>query len=204
MRVKAVAPLKCEMGILYYAIGVWLSVCPIYASSPQYFLIILYKLVFIGSTHSLNLFCSNLKTESLLMDSQSVCRQFPVLVHFSKRTELDDYPGAAYKKVARIHRELPPGGILVFMTGQREVQQLCTRIKNMFPGSHRSDAGPGRGKPAVATGTVHEVEVEEAMELDGADRAEVDAHFLDQPNDDDAGAFNSSVYILAGVLVKSP
>ncbi|KAL3689516.1 hypothetical protein R1sor_015825 [Riccia sorocarpa] len=37
-------------------------------------------------------------------------RQFPVSVHFSKKTELIDYVGAAYKKVCAIHRKLPPGG----------------------------------------------------------------------------------------------
>lgn len=60
-------------------------------------------------------------------------RQFPVTVHFSRRTELDDYIGAAFRKVSRIHRELPPGGILVFLTGQREVEQLCKRLRNSFP-----------------------------------------------------------------------
>ena len=59
-------------------------------------------------------------------------RQFPVTVHFSRRTELHDYVGAAYKKVCQIHRSLPPGGILVFLTGQREVEYLCRKIRNTF------------------------------------------------------------------------
>ena len=50
---------------------------------------------------------------------QVPARQFPVTVHFSRRTELHDYMGAAFRKVVRIHRELPAGGILVFMTGAR-------------------------------------------------------------------------------------
>lgn len=29
-------------------------------------------------------------------------RQYPVTVHFSKRTELHDYVGAAYKKASRL------------------------------------------------------------------------------------------------------
>ncbi|GAB2246989.1 hypothetical protein Droror1_Dr00006871 [Drosera rotundifolia] len=56
-------------------------------------------------------------------------RQFPVTVHFSKKTELVDYLGQAYKKVMAIHRKLPPGGILVFVTGQREVELLCRRLR---------------------------------------------------------------------------
>ena len=52
-----------------------------------------------------------------------------MVVHFSKRTELDDYVAAAHRKVVRIHRELPPGGILVFATGQREVQALSAQLR---------------------------------------------------------------------------
>lgn len=32
-------------------------------------------------------------------------------------------------QVRQIHRRLPPGGILVFMTGQREVEQLCRKLR---------------------------------------------------------------------------
>ena len=32
-------------------------------------------------------------------------------------------------QVCKIHRQLPPGGILVFLTGQREVEQLCKRLR---------------------------------------------------------------------------
>lgn len=56
-------------------------------------------------------------------------RQFPVTVHFSKRTEIVDYIGQAYKKVLSIHKRLPPGGILVFVTGQKEVESLCRRLR---------------------------------------------------------------------------
>ncbi|KAG6556004.1 hypothetical protein Mapa_001944 [Marchantia paleacea] len=67
-------------------------------------------------------------------------RQFPVSVHFSKKTELIDYMGAAYKKVCAIHRKLPAGGILVFLTGQREVEDLCKKLRKAFQ--------PGRTKGA--------------------------------------------------------
>ncbi|GAV82266.1 DEAD domain-containing protein/Helicase_C domain-containing protein/HA2 domain-containing protein/OB_NTP_bind domain-containing protein [Cephalotus follicularis] len=55
-------------------------------------------------------------------------RQFPVTLHFLKRTEIVDYIGQAYKKVMSIHRSLPQGGILVFVTGQREVEYLCQKL----------------------------------------------------------------------------
>jgi ATP-dependent RNA helicase DHX37/DHR1 len=59
-------------------------------------------------------------------------RQYPVTVHFNKRTELDDYVSEAYKKVVKIHKKLPEGGILVFLTGQREIAQLCRQLKRTY------------------------------------------------------------------------
>lgn len=59
-------------------------------------------------------------------------RQFPVTVHFNKRTP-DDYLNEAFRKVSKIHRTLPPGGILVFVTGQAEVHGLCRKLKKTFP-----------------------------------------------------------------------
>uniref|UniRef100_A0A8C6Y9B4 Activating signal cointegrator 1 complex subunit 3 n=1 Tax=Naja naja TaxID=35670 RepID=A0A8C6Y9B4_NAJNA len=60
-------------------------------------------------------------------------RQFPVTVHFNKRTPLEDYSGECFRKVCKIHRMLPPGGILVFLTGQAEVHSLCRRLRKSFP-----------------------------------------------------------------------
>eukprot|EP00850_Spirogloea_muscicola_P012372 SM000079S22490 [mRNA] locus=s79:571012:578025:+ [translate_table: standard] len=60
-------------------------------------------------------------------------RQFPVTVHFSRCTELADYLGACRKKVKAIHTRLPPGGVLVFVTGQQEVEDLCRALRRLFP-----------------------------------------------------------------------
>uniref|UniRef100_A0A8C5EK73 Activating signal cointegrator 1 complex subunit 3 n=1 Tax=Gouania willdenowi TaxID=441366 RepID=A0A8C5EK73_GOUWI len=60
-------------------------------------------------------------------------RQFPVTIHFNKRTPLEDYTGEAFHKTCKIHRMLPPGGILVFLTGQAEVNSLCRRLRKAFP-----------------------------------------------------------------------
>ncbi|XP_038059599.1 probable ATP-dependent RNA helicase DHX37 [Patiria miniata] len=56
-------------------------------------------------------------------------RQFPVTVHFNKRTPLENYMAEAERKVLKIHRTLPPGGILVFVTGQNEVSSLCRKLR---------------------------------------------------------------------------
>uniref|UniRef100_A0A2K6AD05 DEAH-box helicase 37 n=1 Tax=Mandrillus leucophaeus TaxID=9568 RepID=A0A2K6AD05_MANLE len=60
-------------------------------------------------------------------------RQFPVTVHFNKRTPLEDYSGECFRKICKIHRMLPAGGILVFLTGQAEVHALCRRLRKAFP-----------------------------------------------------------------------
>ncbi|XP_010366724.2 probable ATP-dependent RNA helicase DHX37 [Rhinopithecus roxellana] len=66
-------------------------------------------------------------------------RQFPVTVHFNKRTPLEDYSGECFRKICKIHRMLPAGGILVFLTGQAEVHVLCRRLRKAFP--------PSRARP---------------------------------------------------------
>ncbi|CAO3641577.1 unnamed protein product [Mucor hiemalis] len=59
-------------------------------------------------------------------------RQFPVAVHFNKKTPLD-HVGEAYKKITKIHERLPSGGILVFLTGQNEINQLCKQLRKRYP-----------------------------------------------------------------------
>jgi len=50
-------------------------------------------------------------------------RTFPVTAHFARRTD-DDYIKAAMGTVMKIHQKLPPGTILVFVTGRNEVHRL--------------------------------------------------------------------------------
>lgn len=74
--------------------------------------------------------------------------------------------GAAFRKVGRIHRELPPGGVLVFVTGQREVEHLCHRLRQQFatdkrrrgPATAAAVAGSTRsltGAAAAASGAAN-------------------------------------------------
>ena len=56
-------------------------------------------------------------------------RQFPIHIHHSRRTPTDMLL-AAYKKVFQIHKTLPPGGILLFVTGQDEVWSLVDRLRD--------------------------------------------------------------------------
>ncbi|KAI3633250.1 hypothetical protein MIR68_008788 [Amoeboaphelidium protococcarum] len=72
-------------------------------------------------------------------------RQFPVTVHFNKKTP-ENYIDAAYDKVCKIHKKLPPGGILVFLTGQQEIAQLIQMLQNergLVSGQDDYDQLPG-------------------------------------------------------------
>lgn len=59
-------------------------------------------------------------------------RQFPVTIHFNKRTQ-ENYLAATFEKTVKIHTKLPEGGILVFLTGQQEVNSLVKKLRKKFP-----------------------------------------------------------------------
>ncbi|EPE02283.1 deah-box rna helicase [Ophiostoma piceae UAMH 11346] len=67
-------------------------------------------------------------------------RQYPVTVHFAQKTR-HDYVEEAFRKIVRGHRKLPPGGFLVFLTGEDEIQRLAKRLRLEINGVH-SAAGP--------------------------------------------------------------
>ncbi|KAL9084352.1 MAG: hypothetical protein Q9159_005260 [Coniocarpon cinnabarinum] len=64
-------------------------------------------------------------------------RQHHVSTHFARKTKRD-YVQEMYEKVSRGHRKLPPGGMLVFLTGQNEIEYLEKRLKTAFPSTEKS------------------------------------------------------------------
>ncbi|TMW49945.1 hypothetical protein DOY81_004984 [Sarcophaga bullata] len=66
-------------------------------------------------------------------------RQFPVTIHFQKRTP-DNYIEEAYRKTVKIHSKLPEGGILIFVTGQQEVNQMVRKLRRTFPYKKKEDS----------------------------------------------------------------
>ncbi|KAL7483408.1 hypothetical protein ACHAW6_009063 [Cyclotella cf. meneghiniana] len=52
-------------------------------------------------------------------------RTFPVETYFSKSVQ-EDYVMAAVKQTLQIHFNSPPGDILIFMTGQEDIEGTCT------------------------------------------------------------------------------
>lgn len=92
------------------------------------------KLVIMSATLRVSDFVDNAKLFPTPPPVISVdARQFPVTVHFNRRTVLGDYIGEAYKKVCKIHQKLPQGGVLVFLTGQQEIEVLCRKLRTAFP-----------------------------------------------------------------------
>ena len=57
-------------------------------------------------------------------------RTFPVDIMFSK-TPCDDYVEAAVKQALAIHLSHPPGDILIFMTGQEDIEVTCAVMAGM-------------------------------------------------------------------------
>ncbi|WVZ61730.1 hypothetical protein U9M48_011558 [Paspalum notatum var. saurae] len=87
------------------------------------------KVVLMSATLQLEDFISNRRLFDVIPPAVEVpARQFRITIHFSKRTH-DDYLAHAYKRVMSIHKRLPRGGILVFVTGQQEVNYLCKKLQ---------------------------------------------------------------------------
>jgi ATP-dependent RNA helicase DHX37/DHR1 len=60
-------------------------------------------------------------------------RQYPVHIYHSKKTE-NDYIEEAFKYCCKIHSRLPEGNVIVFLTGKREILDLCKKLKDEFSG----------------------------------------------------------------------
>jgi ATP-dependent RNA helicase DHX37/DHR1 len=58
-------------------------------------------------------------------------RQYPVTVHFNRRT-VSDYVNETIRKASKIHARLPSGGILIFLTGQNEISGVCRRLEERY------------------------------------------------------------------------
>ncbi|CAG8456674.1 4925_t:CDS:10 [Dentiscutata erythropus] len=92
------------------------------------------KIIIMSATLRISDFTQNRRLFDILPPVINVnARQYPVSIHFNKRTPRIDYVTEAFRKVCKIHTRLPRGGILVFMTGQNEISTLCKKLRNKFP-----------------------------------------------------------------------
>uniref|UniRef100_A0A1B6CYI3 RNA helicase n=1 Tax=Clastoptera arizonana TaxID=38151 RepID=A0A1B6CYI3_9HEMI len=95
------------------------------------------KLIIMSATLRLTDFTENSRLFKITPPVINVeSRQFPVTIHFNKRT-VSDYVKEAFHKACKIHSQLPEGGILIFLTGQQEVKLLVKKLKNAFPNRNK-------------------------------------------------------------------
>jgi ATP-dependent RNA helicase DHX37/DHR1 len=142
------------------------------------------KLVIMSATLRIEDFVNNGRLFSTPPPVVNVpARQYPVTVHFSRKTELHDYVGAAFKKTCQIHRNLPPGGVLVFLTGRQEVEQMCRMLRQTF----RVDNSRADNKSLRSDDEIQESQMALGAQEDGvagddggADAAEDVEAYLDQ------------------------
>lgn len=121
---------------------------------------------------------------------QAEGRQYPVSVHFARRTHRD-YVEEAFRKVSRGHRKLPPGAILVFLTGQNEIRQLSKRLKQAFKPTQRGEVAQAKVQISAneAPLEAEDLEIGEVDVSNTADYEDDDSDLeitgLDEPEEDE-------------------
>ncbi|RBQ85711.1 hypothetical protein VDGD_08371 [Verticillium dahliae] len=108
-------------------------------------------------------------------------RQHPVTIHFARRTR-PDYVDELYNKISRGHKKLPPGGFLVFLTGQNEIVQLSKRLEAAFGGLTLAS---GPKVQISASEAPMEVEDIEFGDIDDFDAGEIDDEISEGEGDED-------------------
>ena len=109
---------------------------------------------------------------------QAEGRQYPVTIHFARRTQWD-YLEEIYHKVCKGHKRLPPGGMLVFLTGQNEIIDLAKRLRKTFASTPSSQATGAKVTIAASEAPL------EAEDIDlGRDARDVDANDAASRNED--------------------
>ena len=95
-------------------------------------------------------------------------RQYTVTNHFARQTQRD-YVEEMYRKVVRGHRKLPPGAMLVFLTGQGEIAHLAKRLKQAFPSTQGQDVKTGKVRINPAEAPMETEDLEFGPNIDDGD-----------------------------------
>ena len=106
-------------------------------------------------------------------------RQFPVTIHFALKTQRD-YVDEAFHKVCKGHKKLPPGGMLVFLTGQNEITSLIKRLKEAFLNMEASQAASHKVRLSASEAPLET----EDLELGTGDPRYDDVGEVDDEEDD--------------------
>ncbi|KAM3140264.1 hypothetical protein pb186bvf_007620 [Paramecium bursaria] len=88
------------------------------------------RLVIMSATLRLDDFLENKRVFPRQLNVINIqSRQYPVKVYYEKQTK-ENYIDTVVEKCVKIHQKLPPGDILIFLTGQAEIKQCCSQIEN--------------------------------------------------------------------------
>ncbi|KAI0546319.1 DEAH-box RNA helicase [Xylaria curta] len=109
-------------------------------------------------------------------------RQYPVTIHFSRRTQ-PDYVDEAFKKVIRGHRKLPPGSILVFLTSHNEISRLSQKLKLQSTGLKSASYPKVRFSANDGPLEVEDIEFGQTDEITGTELDEL--RFIEDEQDID-------------------
>lgn len=119
---------------------------------------------------------------------QAEGRQYPVTTHFARRTQRD-YLEEAFEKVRKGHQKLPPGGMLVFLTGQNEITALAKRLNEAFASSQRCQLDGHQVRLSASEAPVETEDLElgnDAFGSNGFESDEVlDGDLVDNEDDQD-------------------
>ena len=135
---------------------------------------------------------------------QAEGRQYPVTIHFTRRTQRD-YLDEAFEKVRKGHRKLPPGGILVFLTGQNEITALAKRLNEALANSKGDQSNGHKVRISASEGPLESEDLELGNNAAGRDDLEgdeeSDGDSFDGEDDqdfevDDSTPASSKVHIL--------
>ncbi|KAK0727343.1 P-loop containing nucleoside triphosphate hydrolase protein [Lasiosphaeria miniovina] len=114
-------------------------------------------------------------------------REHSVTLHFSRKTR-HDYVKEVFQKISRGHKKLPPGGILVFLTGQGEISQLSKQLKSAFGGGLSSTVGT---KVRIsATDAPIEAEDIDFGDIDDRNVIDMDDEVSFESDDEEEGEFD--------------
>ena len=115
---------------------------------------------------------------------QAEGRQYPVTTHFARRTQRD-YLNEAYEKVRKGHNKLPPGGMLVFLTGQNEITALAKRLNEAFASSQRGQPDGYKVRISANEAPLETEDLELGNDNLGSDDFESDEPIGGNPSDDE-------------------
>ena len=138
---------------------------------------------------------------------QTEGRQHPVTIHFARRTQRD-YVEEAFIKISKGHKKLPPGGMLVFLTGQNEITALSKRLQDALPSTEASRASCQRAHISAIDAPLENEDydlgeadsgrdhIEDDGEDDDGQTDEEDSEEFDVPNIEHSSLVSSSIHVL--------